>query len=1337
MANQVVNRTVNVYIQSGQAQAVYDKLIAKQKELTDQLAKNPKNAEAIRQQLERLEEPISRAAKKLSGELEPSLRDLQTVATKARNELSRMSESDPGFKERVASYVAANAAIEEQRGKVGLLSKAWKSFWTEAKTVAVGVVVGNTIQSALQTVLGYVTGIVTGSAKIADELADIEKTTGLTKDQVKEVSKELSKIDTRTSASDLRKLAEEAGKLGKDSVQDVVKFVDAADKIKVALGEDLGEDAIISLGKLSKIFKVEMLNIGSAINEIGANSEASESFAVEFLNRLAGTGPAVKLTADELLGYGAALEVAGQTAEVSGTSLSNFFIDFVRDSEKFGKAAGFAKGELENLINTKGTNEAFLQFLTRLKEADPDAQQFLLRMQELGVDGSRGANVMLALSNNIQSVRDQQLIANDAIKSNASIMDEFNKKNNNAAAELDKFKKNFASLFTSSSFQEAGATAIRLMSNFVNVIKGSFQFISDHKVLLASLTAIYLLVSKSIDGTTVSTLRNKAATQLKLALDVLENTVTRARAAALIIYGNVVNLVTGRITLAAAAQRIWNAVMALGAGPLGLILVAAGALIIGIEKLVSRTRELTAEQRIQASIAKQVNESTGDVVIKLRLLEAVLKSTSTSYADKKKAMEELIRINPDFAKTLTLNANGELKGAEAIGVYIQSLQKKAEAEAKYQLYVEKTKQRQDLVNQAKSSIPQFNGLTDDQVVQQIRDLPKAFRSNDKVNQLLQTDDEIKTLSKNMNELAQTAIKAGGTVGSSVGEGAVIAKGKLEELRQKLEQLQKDREKSTDDNAIANFNKQIAATEKEIARLEGRSEKVSGAVKKTINDTQQLAEELKKLATSLLPDDSLEQIFNKQLQELDDKYAAFREKAHGNVALLKQIDNLYLLDRDRLYAAQAVKFKENLDKESETVRREFAERAANKAIIIPVVAKLGDNAIKLAGLIDRDKEAKAELDILKSTGKARLQAQLRQLEDERKQALSSKELTENEKALIEEKFRIKRGELEKQYLIDQVNMYLGFAQQIVGIFDIISQSKTANENAELDRDRKINDKKKQNLERQLKSGVVTQLQYDRELKKIEKEQEEREKATRLKQFKRTQRMQIVQALMNGAQAVTSTLAAIPGPLDILSLGTARAIQIGLMIATTAAQVAVIAKQKPPEFARGGKLVGKSHREGGMGVYDHHGRKQAEMEGGEGVINKFTMRDNTRYTASGTPSQIASALNARHGGVHWESGAVLVPKWKNVQPMPMNFAAIRQAQTFAAGGTFNATPPPSTTSSGGEETAAYMLTAIATLVSTLDQLNGILAKGIIAKTFLTEQEAQQERLDSLRNDATMQP
>lgn len=1339
MANEIINRTVNIFISSGDAQRVYDQLIAKQKKLNDQLAQNPKNAAKIREELAKLEEPISRAAKKLSGELEPSLKDTQSTATKLRNELGRMSESDPGFKEKVALYAQANKELETQRGKVGLLSQAWKSFWQEAKTVAVGVIVGNTLQTALQTVLSYVGGIVTGSAKIADELSDIEKTTGLTKDQVLEVNKELSKIDTRTSASGLRQLAEEAGKLGKDSVEDIVKFVKEADQIKVALGEDLGEDAIISIGKLAKIFKTEMLNIGSAINEIGANSEASERFAVDFLNRLAGTGPAVKISASDLLGYGAALEIAGQTAEVSGTALSNFFIDFVRDSEKFGKAAGFAQGELTKLINEKGTNAGFIEFLTRLKQANPDADQFLRRMQELGIDGSRGANVMLALSNNIGEVRKQQVIANDAMAAGTSLTEEFTKKNNNAAAELDKLKKNFASLFASSTVREGGEAVIHMLNNLVNIIRSSMQFVKEHGGLIATLGIIYAATTIKLKSFSIATVFNNAVM-------VIQRTVTAATVAAQLIWAEVMDLLRGRIALLTAVQRIWNAVTALGAGPIGILLVAIGGLVIGIEALLGNTKKLTAEQRIQAEVSKRVAEETQDTHNKMTILTGVLKDNKVSLENRKKALQELINISPEYLSGLTLENINTAEGKKILDGYNAALLKNAQLKAKSALLDEESKDRAkntlDLLKAVKTAHLEetgFAGITKEiesgspgAAVQKFLDTRGTGPFAKKLQEFLNQSQDINVLTKDLTAAAKENVESvtGGIAAG--GGGTSQAAGKLEKLRQTLKDLQEQREKAPDDKSIAGLNTKIKETEEAIAKLEGRNTKLSSSEKKTANDTKALTEELKQLAISLLPEGTDVEKFEKSLTQLDDKYDKLRQKAGNNNALLLQIEKLYQTERQKIIDDFAQK--ENKKVQDQIAKNKQLEEQRRKQFfdgIQPFLDRGLQRNIDQLASIDRDQAAKHELDFIKAHGKKKLDAELQLLNDQEKKELEKKDLTENEKLLIEEKFRIKRQEAENNYWAGYLGQFAKYAQQALDIGTLLGQINTNRENAELDRDRARNDKKKANLDKRLKAGLISQQQYDREVEKLNKQQESREKAARLKQFKRDQRASMVQAGIDGLKAVSKTLAEFGPPVPPNFLGIAA---MAYTLLSTALQVKLIASKEPPAFAKGGKLNGRSHNQGGMAVVDHYGRKQAEVEGDEGILNKFTMRDSNKYTVSGTPSQIASALNARHGGVHWDTGATLVPAWKIHKPQPMNFGLIRQAQHYAAGGTFQKAPAAAPVASDENQ---MMMTVMAGLMASVDNLNTQLAAGIVAKTFITDQEAQQDRLNKIRDDGTFKP
>lgn len=79
---------------------------------------------------------------------------------------------------------------------------------------------------------------------LSDQLSDIEKTTGITGRSLSELSDDINRIDTRTPVEELNKLAVAAGKIGIQGKEDVLEFVKAGNIINVALGEDLGEDAI-------------------------------------------------------------------------------------------------------------------------------------------------------------------------------------------------------------------------------------------------------------------------------------------------------------------------------------------------------------------------------------------------------------------------------------------------------------------------------------------------------------------------------------------------------------------------------------------------------------------------------------------------------------------------------------------------------------------------------------------------------------------------------------------------------------------------------------------------------------------------------------------------------------------------------------------------------------------------------------------------------------------------------------------------------------------------------------------------------------------------------------
>lgn len=166
-------------------------------------------------------------------------------------------------------------------------------------------------------------------ATLDDAMTDVVKYTGMTRQEVEELNEAFAAMDTRTPVTELNRLAGEAGKLGISSKESVLEFVEAADIINVALGEDLGDDAVKNIGKLAEMFGVSdtmglrgaMLATGSAINELGASSSASEGYLMDFTARLSGAANQAGISQANIMGFASVLDQNMQAVEMSATAM--------------------------------------------------------------------------------------------------------------------------------------------------------------------------------------------------------------------------------------------------------------------------------------------------------------------------------------------------------------------------------------------------------------------------------------------------------------------------------------------------------------------------------------------------------------------------------------------------------------------------------------------------------------------------------------------------------------------------------------------------------------------------------------------------------------------------------------------------------------------------------------------------------------------------------------------------------------------------------------------------------------------------------------------------------
>ena len=346
-------------------------------------------------------------------------------------------------------------AVNVQLGKLKAQGRATKfSLGGIANSFNKYAALGASVIATITGIIFSVQKLIDFNGKLSDSMSDVQKTTGMTLEEVEDLAKGFGALETRTSRINLLKIAEEGGRIGiaKDEIAD---FVAIMDKAVVALGDSFpggAEETAAKLGKLKLLFKEtkdqkvdEAYNaIGSAINDLGANGVATEINIANFATRVGSLPDALKPSIADALALGAAFEENGIKAEIAGRAYSILLNQSAKESEKFAEVMGITNDEVKKLIN-----ENPLDFLIKFADGlqGMNATDTAKTLEYLGVSADGANKVLGALSNNTERFTELMHLSNDSMVEGTSLINEYNIKNNNFAANLDKLGKYFRGIF--------------------------------------------------------------------------------------------------------------------------------------------------------------------------------------------------------------------------------------------------------------------------------------------------------------------------------------------------------------------------------------------------------------------------------------------------------------------------------------------------------------------------------------------------------------------------------------------------------------------------------------------------------------------------------------------------------------------------------------------------------------------------------------------------------------------------------------------------------------------------------------------------------------------------
>lgn len=375
---------------------------------------------------------VESAINNLSGTSIKQLRAARNAAVKFRDSLA---ENDPRMKTAQANIDKINGQINKLTGSVGRNSSMWRNA-VKNITAYVGVFGAfNMIKSKMQELINL-------NMAYSDQLADIRKVSGLTISDVNKLSDKLAKIDTRTSLQDLGKIAYSGAKLGFGNygIEGLEQFTKAANVVNVALKEDLGEDALTALSKITenmgliKNMGVEqaMVKTGSAMFKLAATSTASANNIVEFTKRLVPMAKAAHVTTDELLALGSASDASFLMPEVAATAFSKFMAAMQTNHNLIEKTFKIPEGTINNLYKTGHIMDAMVLVFEKMKGKNMNALKPIMPL--LGSDGARLINVLVAMGNNVEMLKTHLNTSKEAFNEGRAVIDEYNIQQNTANA---------------------------------------------------------------------------------------------------------------------------------------------------------------------------------------------------------------------------------------------------------------------------------------------------------------------------------------------------------------------------------------------------------------------------------------------------------------------------------------------------------------------------------------------------------------------------------------------------------------------------------------------------------------------------------------------------------------------------------------------------------------------------------------------------------------------------------------------------------------------------------------------------------------------------------------
>ena len=445
-----------------------------------------------------------------------SMEELQAAAKQLQDQLTSMErDSDP-----TSIYAKTAQKLRNVKAELEEVKHEWEEHDNVIIRTAKRLAAYVAVYGGFNAIAGQLRSLFDANLQLSDSFADVQKTTGLTSDAIKDLSRDINSIDTRSTQAQLHELAAVAGQIGLKSQEDILGFVKASNMITVSLNE-LGSEGTASLMKLAQLtgeikengVEKSLMAIGSSINELSANSAATAGPIVDLMNRMGGIASQSNITTAELAAIGATADAIGQSMEITGTSMNKFIATLMSSSDQIAYSLNMDAKALNDMLEAGDTMEAMLMVFERMQDMG-GISALAPVMKDLGSEGARMMQLLSAMAQNVGFLRNQVDLSREAFEEAISIENEYNIKNENAIALLQRMGNTLNEMWVNSTFVTGLTWILKQLNSFVSWLAEGNTGARILKTAMIMLGTAIALASMHLDSFAKAMFKAKTYTDL-------------------------------------------------------------------------------------------------------------------------------------------------------------------------------------------------------------------------------------------------------------------------------------------------------------------------------------------------------------------------------------------------------------------------------------------------------------------------------------------------------------------------------------------------------------------------------------------------------------------------------------------------------------------------------------------------------------------------------------------------------------------------------------------------------------------------------------------------------